>query len=192
MNGGRPLKIVVIGDGMVGKTCLLMTYVRKAFPEQYIPTVFENYSGSVRVGGEEVAFELWDTAGQEEYSHLRPLTYSNVDVIILCFSLIRQPSFDNVESKWLKEIKDSGDLKNKPFILVGTMSDYRAESSKLGIAPVISHDKGRRLAKSIGAVGYLECSAKLNSGVKEVFNMAIQCGLDNRVSKPSKHKCTLL
>ncbi|KAA3673482.1 uncharacterized protein DEA37_0010345 [Paragonimus westermani] len=51
---------------------------------------------------------------------------------------------------------------------------------------------GRRLAKSIGAVGYLECSAKLNSGVKEVFNTAIQCGLDNRVNKPKKHRCALL
>ncbi|GAA50318.1 Ras-like GTP-binding protein RhoL [Clonorchis sinensis] len=59
----RPVKIVVLGDGMVGKTCLLMTYTSGHYPSEYVPTVFENYLGSVNVDGKQLAFELWDTAG---------------------------------------------------------------------------------------------------------------------------------
>ncbi|KER18833.1 hypothetical protein T265_15799, partial [Opisthorchis viverrini] len=141
ISSNRPVKIVVLGDGMVGKTCLLMTYTSGHYPSEYVPTVFENYLGSVNVDGKELAFELWDTAGQEEYSHLRPLSYPNTDVIVLCFVSVRISSLENAEKKWCREISHSEHLRGKPIILVGTMSDLREEVTKVNASSVITYEK---------------------------------------------------
>lgn len=78
----RPLKITIVGDGMVGKTCLLITYTQNEFPEEYIPTVFDNHACNITVDDNEYNLTLWDTAGQEDYERLRPLSYPNVSVYI--------------------------------------------------------------------------------------------------------------
>ena len=76
------MKVVVVGNGACGKTSLLITFVTKAFPEKYIPTVFENYVADFRFPNSSPPCELalWDTAGQEDYDRLRPLSYPDTDV----------------------------------------------------------------------------------------------------------------
>lgn len=74
----QPIKITTVGDGYVGKTCLLMSYTRKAFPRIYVPTVFANHYDNLTVDGTCYDIVMWDTAGQEEYDCLRPLSYPDV------------------------------------------------------------------------------------------------------------------
>ncbi|KAJ3342258.1 GTP-binding protein Rho1, partial [Kappamyces sp. JEL0680] len=98
-------KLVVCGDGagilriqltLVGKTALLMVQSGLPYPEEYVPTIFENYISRIPVGSKEVELSLWDTAGQEEYDRLRPLSYPDTDVVLLAFAICNEDSFENI------------------------------------------------------------------------------------------------
>merc|ERR1719477_502023 len=74
------MKLVIVGDGACGKTCLLIVFSKDQFPEVYVPTVFENYVADIEVDGKQVELALWDTAGQEDYDRLRPLSHPDTFV----------------------------------------------------------------------------------------------------------------
>ena len=100
------LKCVVVGDGAVGKTSMLLCYTTNTFPTDHMPTIFDNYSKNVTMrDGRVVNLGLWDTAGQDEYADFRPLSYSAADCFIVAFSLCDRESFRNVEQKWLNELR---------------------------------------------------------------------------------------
>merc|ERR1711884_142879 len=122
----QTIKCVVVGDGAVGKTCLLISYTTNKFPSEYVPTVFDNYAVTVMIGGEPYTLGLFDTAGQEDYDRLRPLSYPQTDVFLVCYSVVSNPSFKNVKLKWIPEINHHAP--GVPIILVGTKSDLRNDS----------------------------------------------------------------
>ncbi|XP_066571471.1 rho-related GTP-binding protein RhoG [Amia ocellicauda] len=190
----QTIKCVVVGDGAVGKTCLLISYTTNAFPEEYIPTVFDNYSAQMSVDGRTVSLNLWDTAGQEEYDRLRTLSYPQTNVFIICFSIGSPSSHANVRHKWQPEV--SHHCPSVPVLLVGTKCDLRADLETVkklkeqGLAPT-TFQQGSALAKQIGAVKYLECSALQQEGVRDVFAEAVRAVL-NPVAKKNPKKCVLL
>ncbi|KAM7516114.1 hypothetical protein LguiA_005697 [Lonicera macranthoides] len=161
MSASRFIKCVTVGDGAVGKTCLLISYTSNTFPTDYVPTVFDNFSANVVVNGSTVNLGLWDTAGQEDYNRLRPLSYRGADVFILAFSLISKASYENVSKKWIPELKHYAP--GIPIVLVGTKLDLRDDKQFFedhpGAVP-ISTIQGEELKKMIGAPAYIECSAK--------------------------------
>uniref|UniRef100_A0A8D0KVD2 Rho-related GTP-binding protein RhoD n=1 Tax=Strix occidentalis caurina TaxID=311401 RepID=A0A8D0KVD2_STROC len=119
------VKAVVVGDGGCGKTSLLMAFARGDFPKVYVPTVFEKYTASIHVGGKSVMIHLWDTAGQEDYDRLRPLSYSDANVVLICFDVTNPHSYDNILTKWYPEVNHF--CKGIPVLLVGCKTDLRQD-----------------------------------------------------------------
>ncbi|KAJ3068563.1 GTP-binding protein Rho1, partial [Podochytrium sp. JEL0797] len=89
-------KLVIVGDGFCGKTCLLWVFTKRIFPKDYLPTVFDNQTIDMRLNGRPLQLALWDTAGQEDYARLRPLSYPDTHVILICFSIDSPDSLENV------------------------------------------------------------------------------------------------
>jgi Ras-related C3 botulinum toxin substrate 1 len=174
---GQDVKIMVVGDGSVGKTCMLISYTTNSFPGEYVPTVFDNYTANAIVDGVPINLGLWDTAGSEEYNTLRPLSYPGTDVFIICFSLCSPSSFENVKTKWYPEVQQFNP--KTPFILVGSKLDLRdnpetIESLKESNLEPISFEQGEALAKELGASKYLECSALSQKNLPNVFEEAVK------------------
>ena len=151
---------------------------------------FDNYSAPMVCDGVPVSLGLWDTAGQEDYDRLRPLSYPQTDVFLICFSVVSPSSFENVTSKWCPEIKhhcpDAPILligkswtqkkvseKKNIFLFSGTKIDLREDKEALqaladnGHSP-IKREQGQKLANKIRSVKYLECSALTQRGLKQV------------------------
>jgi len=185
----QSVKCVVVGDGAVGKTCMLMSFSNNTFPTQYVPTVFDNYNTAIMIDDTPYSLGLWDTAGQEEYDRLRKLCYPQTDVFLVCFSVVTPDSFDNVEFRWCPELQEHAP--NIPIVLVGTKLDLRENEEALkklddeGLEP-ISYDQGVEKAKQLGLVAYKECSALTQVGLKEVFDAAVQAVYGSKTKEDTK------
>lgn len=195
----QAIKCVAVGDGAVGKTSLLISYTTNSFPGQYIPTIFDNYSANVMVDGKPFHLGLWDTAGQEEYDRLRPLSYPQTDAFLIMFSIVNPSSYENVKSKWYPEVFHN--CPTTPIILVGSKMDLRndpevvAKLESRKEAP-ISYEQGLKMAEEIKAKKYMECSAYTLKGVKVVFDELIREVLKDqskdKKTKTKKNKCSIL
>ncbi len=196
VNDRENIKCVVVGDGAVGKTSILISYTTNSFSAEHTPTVFDNYSANVMVDGKVYNLGLWDTAGQEDYDRLRPLSYPQTDVFLVLFSIISPASFNNIKSKWIPEVTHHAP--DTPMILVGTKSDLRGDQDMARLLAakgmkMVSEEEGTACAKAMGCVSYMECSAMTQDGLKQVFDTAISVSIKKQkaMRKRSK-KCTIL
>lgn len=196
-----------MGDGACGKTSLLNVFTRGYFPQVYEPTVFENYVHDIFVDGQSMLLSLWDTAGQEEFDRLRSLSYSDTHVIMLCFSVDSRDSLENARTRWVSEIVDH--CEGVKLVLVALKCDLRstedddAQNDGNGQLDdeqrrrLISYEEGLEVARSIGALRYLECSARRNRGVNEAFTEAARCALtakphgSNNQDEEQSKKCII-
>ena len=120
----KTVKVVVVGDGAVGKTCLITAYGTSNFPDEYVPTVSDTYEGPCTYEGTEVDLKIWDTAGQHEFAAVRPVAYNDAHCFVVCFDLSKKDTLENACTTWKKELVSAGP-RNCPKILCGTKSDLR-------------------------------------------------------------------
>ncbi|XP_044245265.1 cell division control protein 42 homolog [Ursus americanus] len=167
---------IVVGDGTIGKMCLLIFYTINKFPSEYVPTVFDNNAVTVMIGTEPYTLGLSDTAGQEDYDRVRPLSYPPTDVFLVCFSVVSPSSSENVKERWVPEITHH--CPETPFLLAGTPIDLRDDSSmteklaKNKQKPV-PPETAEKLARDLKMVKYVECSALAQKGLMNVFDQAV-------------------
>ena len=116
---------------------------------------------------------LVTSTGQEDYDRLRPLSYPQTDVFLVCFSVTSPASFENVKEKWFPEVRHH--CPGVPCLVVGTQVDLRddpqvIEKLQRQKQRPVAAEHGERLARELGAVKYVECSALTQKGLKNVFD----------------------
>ncbi|XP_076445476.1 ras-like GTP-binding protein RHO [Babylonia areolata] len=197
--GPKRLKMVIVGDGDCGKSCLLYRFAHDEFFTSYVPTVFDVEAKTVHYKEKEVQLVMYDTAGQETYDRLRPLSYDETDVALLCFSLDNPDSLENVLLNWLPEVRYF--CGNIPILLVGNKKDLRQAAELHGIADqadlnentkrtkkrtskaMVSFGEGQAVGTRAGAVAYFETSALTGEGTDAVFEAVVRAGMEIKVKK---------
>jgi small GTP-binding protein len=169
-------KVVIVGDGAIGKTCLLKrmttdtdssweefgeTYEATTFGQQQL--VWEDDEGS------SFSIELWDTAGQEALENLREMSYPNTDVIVVGYNCTDLKSLQNISYIWVPEFQAKVG-ENCYKIVAGTKVDMRAEMSE-GDESSVDTDSAQDKAVEIGAVEFIETSAKTCQGINTLKMM---------------------
>ncbi|RYP66760.1 hypothetical protein DL769_005936 [Monosporascus sp. CRB-8-3] len=183
--GDRPrMKFVFVGDSKCGKSSLLLRYYRDMFDQEWVPTKYELFNKTAVFSGQEVDLEMWDTSGNIKLHQLQLLSYLTWDAVFLCFSLTSQKGFNNAKTKWLDEIRAW--CRDAPIILVGLKKDERSISPGLWTpfyrGARITAGEASMTANSMGAVKYMECSAKTGEGVQRIFEESVRIVFDERAA----------
>ncbi|KAJ6495277.1 small GTPase Cdc42 [Mycena sanguinolenta] len=179
------------------QTSALISYTTKKFPSEYIPLVFDNYALSLKFQEQMYTLGLFDTGGGEDYDRLRPLSYPQTDVFLICFRVTKPESLDTIRTKWVPEIRHH--CPDVPFLVVATQIDLRndaewAEALARQNQRLVSAEEGERLAYELGAAKYVECSALTREGLDNVFEEALTTTLKWPVDEPEgrRKKCVVL
>jgi len=158
-------RVVLVGEGGVGKSCLTIQFISEKFVEEYDPTMEDSYRKQVTVDGEECLLDIFDTAGQEDFSAVRDQYMRTGDGFLCVYSIILAPSFVSVRSfhEHILRVKDQEKL---PFILVGNKADLESER-------VVPKDDGEKLARDLDC-RFMETSAKTRQNVCEIFHELVR------------------
>jgi len=155
-------KVIIVGDGGVGKTAIAVRFAEGVFREDYKMTIGVDFSIRtidipINEGVRKVKFQIWDTGGQERFSYTRPLYYKGAVGGMVVFDLTDRTSFDHLE-KWFTEVEKS--CVSIPLLLVGNKADLPGRQ--------ISREEAESFAKSSGST-YYESSAKSGQGINAIF-----------------------
>merc|ERR1712154_340434 len=167
----KTIKMVVLGDLAVGKTCLLVTFTTNEFRKQYVPTQFDNYHTRFMVDGREITLDFFDTSGKDD-DDLRTVSYEKTDIFMILFAINHRESFRNCKNKWLKEIASITDsITNQPvpFILIGTKSDVKETEKR-----VTQSDIDEFVQSTSSCIGYQETSSLKDQGINECIERAVR------------------
>ena len=160
----RLWKIVLVGDGAVGKTSLRKQYLGQGFDTDYMSTMGADFAlHDTTIENTEIRWQIWDLAGQPVFKDVVRAYYTKIFGGVLVYDVTRRQTFENVE-KWLNDMRGhSGREEKVPVVLLANKIDLREEG-----AETVTTDEGKKLADSLG-VPFIETSAKSGDGVDEAF-----------------------
>ncbi len=160
------VKVVLLGDSGVGKTCLITRYISETFEQNTASTNGASYA-SKNVNYDKlkktITLDIWDTAGQEKYKALTKFFYKDAAIAILVYDITQKDSFESIKSYWYEQVKENGE-KTVVLGIVGNKSDLYEQEE-------VPENEARQFAQSIGAIFALT-SAKMNTGVDALFEDA--------------------
>mmetsp|Transcript_13271 Transcript_13271/g.24889 ORF Transcript_13271/g.24889 Transcript_13271/m.24889 type:complete len:198 (-) Transcript_13271:1592-2185(-) len=164
----RTVKLMLLGDSSVGKTCILCMLMRGQIPQSYMPTIgIDTRSRTFDIGGQKIKLQVWDTAGQEKLRMIPKSYFSRSEGFIIVYDITNAETFMNI-SYWIEQTRLYKD--NTMKLLIGNKSDLEAERQ-------VPTEKGQELAERIG-VEFVETSAMTGSNIEEAFNMIAKRLLD--------------
>ena len=154
------VKLVLLGDSRVGKSSVVIRFVKNEFDQYKFPTIGATFlTQSVNVGEYLVKFEIWDTAGQEKYRSLAPLYYRGASAALVVYDITNRESFDNAQ-KWIKEVQDQ----EGTHVVIGIAGNKVDLSSNRQVQT----NEGQDFANKQGFI-FFETSAKNNTNIIEMF-----------------------
>ncbi|XP_038073559.1 ras-related protein Rab-21-like [Patiria miniata] len=158
--GGKNFKVVLLGEGCVGKTSLVLRYVENKFNDKHLSTLQASFLNKrLNIGGKRVNLAIWDTAGQERFHALGPIYYRDSNGAVLVYDITDEDSFAKVKN-WVKELRKM--LGNEICLCIaGNKIDLEKQRN-------VSVAEAEAYAAQVGAKHYLT-SAKLNKGIEEMF-----------------------
>ena len=176
------LKVVLVGDSGVGKTCIIQRYVNNDYNENNESTSTSTYTYKTleyKEFNKTISFDIWDTAGQELYRALAKNFYLNASIGILVYDIRRKESFNAIKDYWYDQLKISGE-ENMIFGVAGNKCDLFQEEE-------VTEEEGKKFAKEIGGIFQLT-SCKESIGIDDLF---YECGkkyleTNNLVTKNDK------
>jgi len=164
------LKIVLLGGGGVGKSALTIQFVQHIFVSEYDPTIENSYRKQIAFEKEAYVLEIFDTAGQEEYSALRSQYIDTGSGFLLVYNIASKSSFQLV-TDFKKQILQVKDRPYWPIVLVGNKADIEPHERR------VTTEQGQELANSWGC-GFFETSAKTRLNLEEAFFYLVRDMLD--------------
>lgn len=162
------LSILSLGDGAVGKSSIIRRWVQQDFEQNYVPTIEELLSKTIKIDGEMYRVEITDTAGQEEFNQIKYRYMENAEGFFFVFSIIDKKSFNEIEPLYqdVQKAKPNGDYYS---VIVGNKYDLREENES------VPPENPLKLANKLG-VKYFNTSALTMYNIDEAFNELI-CGV---------------
>ncbi|RMZ81997.1 hypothetical protein DV737_g2316, partial [Chaetothyriales sp. CBS 132003] len=154
------IKLLLIGDSGVGKSCCLLRFSEDSFTPSFITTIGIDFKiRTIDLDGKRVKLQIWDTAGQERFRTITTAYYRGAMGILLCYDVTDEKSFNNIRT-WFSNVEQhASEGVNK--ILVGNKCDWEEKRQ-------VSTEQGQALADELG-IPFLEVSAKANINIEKVF-----------------------
>lgn len=160
--GGHAIKVkvVLLGEGCVGKTSIVLRYVENKFNEKHEQTLQASYfQKNLNITGRRITLNIWDTAGQERYHALGPIYYRDSNGAIVVYDITDEDSFKKAKN-WVRELRKMlGD--SCVLCIVGNKTDLEKKRT-------VSVGEAEEYAASVGAKHYFT-SAKQSRGIQELF-----------------------
>ena len=149
------VKILLLGNSSVGKTCLLMRFCEDTFEPSFITTIGIDFKiRTVEIEGRRVKLQIWDTAGQERFRTITQAYYRQASSILLIYDVCERSSFEHIGS-WMQSIKQHNTSNELYIVLVGNKIDKEADR-------VVKTEEGKAMADSFG-IRFYECSASASA-----------------------------